>query len=108
MIRFRYAWAIAGITSLTLVGCAPRSRWPRLAEGARYEVHNPTACRAEVYTATDDGVTRRYLGAVPSGGRAVVTVPPGAEGTRVAAMSLYRDGTNCEVGARIQVRRVQP
>jgi hypothetical protein len=107
MTRFRYA-CVLGVTScLTLMGCAS-SRWPRLAEGGRYEVYNPTPCTAEVYTATDDNVTRRYLGRVPSGGRAVVTVPPRSEGTRVAAMSLYRDGTNCELGARIRVRRVGP
>jgi hypothetical protein len=77
-----------------------------LTEGGRYEVHNPTQCRAEVYTATEDNVTRRYLGQVPSGGRVVVTVPPRSEGTRVVAMSLYRDGTNCEVDTRIRIRRV--
>lgn len=108
MIHSRHVGILVGAGCLTLVGCAPSSRWPRLTEGARYEVYNPTPCKAEVYTATDDNVTRRYLGAVPTGGRVIVTVPPRAEGTRVAAMSLYRDGTNCEVGARIRVRRVNP
>ena len=107
MIRFPHAGILGGAACcLTLTGCAPSSRWPRLAEGAQYEVYNPTPCRAEVYTVTNDNVTRQHLGAVPSGGRAVVTVPPRAEGTRVAAMSLYRDGTNCEVDARIRIRRV--
>lgn len=106
MIRFGYAWIVVGAGCLTLMGCA-RSRWPRMTEGGRYEVHNPTPCRAEVYTATEANVTRRYLGDVPSGGRVVVTVPPRSEGTRVAAMSLYRDGTNCEVGARIRIRPVR-
>ncbi len=108
MIRVRHAAVLVGATCLALVGCARSARWPRLAEGARYEVYNPTVCRAEVYTVTDDNVTRQHLGGVPSGGRVVVTVPPRAEGTRVAAMSLYRDGTNCEVGARIRIRRVAP
>jgi hypothetical protein len=106
MIRLRHACILAAPTWLALTGCVGSSRWPRLTEGARYEVHNPTPCRAEVYTATDDNVTRQYLGAVPSGGRVVITVPPRAEGTRVAAMALYRDGTNCDVGSRIRVRRV--
>jgi hypothetical protein len=107
MIRFRHAWVLVAATCLTVVGCAS-GRWPRLIEGARYEVHNPTPCRAQVFTATEDNVTRQRLGDVPSGGRAVFTVPPGSEGTRVAAMSLYRDGTNCEVGPRIRIRRVNP
>lgn len=105
MIRFRQACVLVGAVCLPLMACA-RSRWPRVTDGGRYEVHNPTPCRAEVYTATDDNVTRRYLGQVPSGGRVVVTVPPRSEGTRVVAMSLYRDGTNCEVGARIRIRPV--
>jgi hypothetical protein len=104
MIRFRCACVAA---CLALMGCVS-ARWPRLTEGGRYEVSNPTGCRAEVYTATEDGVTRRYLGQVPSGGRAVVTVPPRSEGTRVAAMALYRDGTNCDVESRIRIRRVGP
>lgn len=106
MMRFRHA-CLLGAACLTLTGCAS-SRWPRVTEGGRYEVYNPTPCRAEVYTATENNVTRRYLGEVPSGGRAVVAVPPRSEGTRVVAMSLYRDGTNCEVGARIRIRRVAP
>jgi hypothetical protein len=108
MIRFRHACVLVGTLCLTFLGCAGRSRWPRLAHGAQYEVHNPTFCRAQVYTATENNVTRQYLGQVPSGGRAVVTVPPRSEGTRVVAMSLYPDGTNCEVGARIRIRRVGP
>jgi hypothetical protein len=106
MIRFRHACVFGGAACLMLMGCAS-SRWPRLTEGGRYEVHNPTPCRAEVYTATEDNVTRQYLGQVASGGRVVVTVPPRSEGTRVVAMSLYRDGTNCEVEARIRIRRVR-
>ena len=108
MIRFRHACIPLGATCLTLIGCAPSSRWPRLTDGGRYEVYNPTPCRAQVYTATDDNVTRRYLGQVPSGARVVVTVPPRSEGTRVAAMSLYPDGTNCEGGAQIRIRRLKP
>jgi hypothetical protein len=88
------------------MGCAGSSRWPRLAEGAQYEVHNPTPCTAQVFTATDNNVTLRSLGQVRSGQRAVITVPARSEGTRVVAMSLYRDGTNCEVGDRIRIRRV--
>jgi hypothetical protein len=106
MSRVLHACVLVGAAGLTLIGCA-RSRWPRLTEGGRYEVYNPTPCRAEVYTATNDNVTRQYLGPVPSGGRVVVTVPPRSEGTRVVAMSLYRDGTNCEVGARIRIQPVR-
>lgn len=105
--RLRHARILVGAACLTLIGCAPSSRWPRLAEGARYEVENPTACTAQVYTATETNVTRRHLGQVASGARGVFTVPPRSEGTRVVAMSLYRDGTNCEVGARIRIRRLQ-
>ena len=92
---------------MTLAGCA-RERWPRVTDGGRYEVQNNSGCRAQVYTATEDNVTRRYLGQVPSGGRAVVTVPPRAEGTRVVAMAVYPDGTNCDVGKRVRVRRAKP
>lgn len=106
MIRFRYACLLVCATSLAFMGCAPSGRWPRLTDGGQYEVYNPTPCRAEVYTATEDNVTRRYLGQVPSAGRVVVTVPPRSEGTRVVAMALYRDGTNCETGERIRIRRV--
>jgi hypothetical protein len=105
MIRSRHAYVLVGAACLTLLGCAS-SRWPRVTAGGRYEVHNPTPCRAEVYTATEDNVTRQYLGQVPSGGRVVVAVPPRSEGTRVVAMSLYRDGTNCDVESRLRVRRV--
>jgi hypothetical protein len=107
MSRLCHACAFTIVTCLTLMGCA-RERWPRLTDGARYEVQNPTGCRAEVYTATDEGVTRRYLGQVPSGGRAVVAVPPRSDGTRVVAMALYRDGTNCDVSSRLRVKRVKP
>jgi hypothetical protein len=89
--------------SATLVACAS-SRWPKLIEGGRYEVQNPTVCRAQVYTATENNVTRQYLGEVPSGGRAVFTVPPSPQGTRVVAMALYRDGTDCDTGGRLRVR----
>jgi hypothetical protein len=106
MIRFRHACVLVGAACLTVVGCA-RSRWPRLTDGGRYEVHNPTQCRAEIFTATEDGVTRRYLGDVRGGGRVVVTVPPRSEGTRVVAMALYRDGTNCDVGSQIRIRPVR-
>lgn len=108
MIRCRYACVLVGAGCLALIGCAGSGRWPRLTDGGRYEVHNPTPCRAQVFTATEDNVTRRYIGQVPSGGRVVVTVPPRSEGTRVAAMALYPDGTNCDVGGRIRVRRVSP
>lgn len=108
MTRFLHACALLAASSLTLTSCAGTGRWPRLTEGGRYEVHNPSPCRAEVYTVTENNVTRRYLGDVPSGGRAVFTVPPRSEGTRVAAMALYRDGTDCDVGGRIRVRRVSP
>jgi hypothetical protein len=61
-------------------------------------------CPARVYTATENNVTRQYLGDVPSGGRAVFTVPPRSQGTRVVAMALYRDGTDCDTGGRLRVR----
>jgi hypothetical protein len=107
MIGSCRACIVVGASCLSLLGCAT-ARWPRLVEGGRYEVHNPSACTAQVYTVTDDNVTRRHLGQVPSGGRAVVTVPPRSEGTRVAAMSLYPDGTNCDVGRQLRVRPVRP
>ena len=106
MIGFRYGCILVGTGWLSLLGCAT-ARWPRLVDGGRYEVHNPSPCTAQIYTVTDDNVTRRYLGRVPSGGRLIVTVPPRSEGTRVAAMSLYPDGTNCDVGAQIRVRAVR-
>jgi hypothetical protein len=107
MVHVRYACVLVAATSLTLVGCLSSGRWPRLVEGAQYEVNNPSPCTAQVYTATEDGVTRQYLGDVRSGRRAMFTVPPRVEGTRVAAMALYRDGTNCDVESRIRVRRVR-
>ncbi len=91
-----------------LAACAGSGRWPKLAQGGRYEVQNPTVCPARVYTATEDNVTRQYLGDVPSGGRAVFTVPARAEGTRVVAMALYRDGTDCDVSGRLRVRPAKP
>jgi len=108
MTRLRRARELFGATSLTLmfVACASSSRWPPLAEGARYEVHNPTPCTAQVFTATENNITLQSLGRVPAGGRTVITVPARAEGARVVAMSLYRDGTNCEVGDRIRIRRL--
>jgi hypothetical protein len=53
----------------TFVACAS-GRWPKLSEGGRYEVHNPTVCRAQVYTATDNNVTHDFQGATtnPEGG----------------------------------------
>jgi hypothetical protein len=105
MIPVRRLLVVAGCS--TLIACAGSGRWPRLTEGGRYEVHNPTVCRAQVYTATENNVTRQYLGDVPSGGRAVFTVPPRSQGTRVVAMALYRDGTDCDVGDRLRVRRAK-
>jgi hypothetical protein len=102
MIPVRRLLILAGCS--TLAACAGSGRWPRLTEGGRYEVHNPTVCPAQVFTATENNVTRRYLGDVPSGGRAVFTVPPRSEGTRVVAMALYRDGTDCDTGDRLRVR----
>jgi hypothetical protein len=107
MIRIRLAGILFSAVCLTLGGCAGSGRWPRLTEGGQYEVTNPTGCRAQVYTATDDGVTRRYLGQVPSGGRAVVAVPPRSQGTRIVAMALYPDGTNCDVESRIRIRQMR-
>jgi hypothetical protein len=107
MNRSRCACGFIAVTSLALAGCMGGGRWPRLTEGGRYEVHNPSPCRAEVYTATEDNVTRNYLGRVPSGGRVVVTVPARSQGTRVVAMALYADGTNCDVESRIRIRPVK-
>ena len=87
-----------------LVSCVGSGRWPKLTEGGRYEVSNPTVCSARVYTATESNVVRRYLGDVPSGGRGMFTVPPRSEGTRVVAMALYRDGTDCDSAGRLRVR----
>jgi uncharacterized lipoprotein YajG len=107
MIRFRRSCVFVLVAVMTLAGCA-RERWPRVTDGGRYEVQNGSGCRAQVYTATEDNVTRRYLGQVRSGDRVVVTVPPRSEGTRVVAMALYPDGTNCDVGKRVRVRRAKP
>jgi len=104
MIRSHRIRVLAIALCSTLVACLGSGRWPKLTEGARYEVHNPTGCRAQVYTATENNVTRTYLGDVPSGGRAVFTVPERSQGTRVVAMALYRDGTNCDVEDRLRVR----
>jgi|SRR5918992_6323739 hypothetical protein len=106
MIHVRYTCVLVTAICLALTGCLSSGRWPRLVEGAQYEVNNPSPCTAQVYTATEDNVTRQYLGDVRSGRRALFTVPPRAEGTRVAAMALYRDGTNCDVESRIRIRRV--
>jgi hypothetical protein len=108
MNRFRHACVLVGATCLTLVGCVRAGAWARLTQGGQYEVYNPTPCMGQVFTATEDNVTRRFLGRVPSGGRAVFTVPPGSEGTRVVGMALYPDGTNCETGGQIRIRRVGP
>jgi hypothetical protein len=108
MIAFRRLRVLVAAGCSALVACAGSGRWPKLTEGSRYEVHNPTVCRAQVYTATETNVTRQYLGEVPSGGRAVFTVPPSSQGTRVVAMALYRDGTDCDVDGRLRVRRAKP
>jgi hypothetical protein len=108
MMRFRCACVLLAATCPTFVSCARAAGWARLTDGGQYEVYNPTPCTGQVFTATEDNVTRRFLGRVPSGGRAVFTVPPRSEGTRVVAMALYADGTNCEVGTQIRIRRVRP
>jgi hypothetical protein len=108
MIPVRHAGVLAVALCSVLVACIGSGRWPKLTEGGRYEVHNPTGCRARVYTATEKNVTREYLGDVPTGGRAVFTVPPRSEGTRVVAMALYRDGTDCDVEGKLRVRAVKP
>jgi hypothetical protein len=108
MIRFLRVRVVAVAVCSVLAACMGSGRWPKLTEGARYEVHNPTGCRAQVYTATEHNVTRQYLGDVPSNGRAVFTVPPRSEGTRVVAMALYRDGTDCDVEGRLRVRVAKP
>ena len=108
MLRCRRSPVLALAACSALAACAGSGRWPKLTEGTRYEVHNPTVCRARVYTATEDNVTRDYLGDVPSGGRAVFTAPPRAQGTRVVAMALYRDGTDCDTGGQLRVRPTKP
>jgi hypothetical protein len=107
MVDVRHAVILVGAMCVTVNACAGAGRWPRLTEGGRYEVTNPTGCRAQVYTATDDGVTRNHLGQVPSGGRAMITVPARSQGTRVVAMALYPDGTNCDVESRIRIREIR-
>ena len=106
MTSIRRLLVVGGCSAL--VACAGSGRWPKVAEGARYEVQNPTVCRAQVYTATENNVVRQYLGDVPSGGSGLFTVPPRSQGTRVVAMALYRDGADCDVGARLRVRRAKP
>lgn len=108
MVRIHRPRVLVLAVCSALAACAGSGRWPKLTEGGRYEVHNPTGCRAQVYTATEDNVTRQYLGDVPSGGRAVFSVPPRSQGTRVVAMALYRDGTDCDVGGRLRVRPAKP
>jgi hypothetical protein len=108
MARFRHFRVLVAAVCPALAACAGSGRWPKLTEGGRYEVHNPTVCRAQVYTATDNNVTRQHLGDVPSGGRAVFTVPARSQGTRVVAMALYRDGTDCDVEGRLRVRPSKP
>lgn len=105
MVRLGFASVVVGAASLALVGCRS-ARWPRVVEGARYEVTNPTQCVAQVYTATDNNVTRQLIGRVRGGGKATFTAPPGAGGTRVVAMALYQDGTDCDVEQRIRIRRL--
>jgi hypothetical protein len=107
MIRFSCASVLVAASCLPFVACLGPSHWARLTPGGRYEVYNPTPCMGQIFTATEENVTRRFLGRVPSGGRAVLTVPPGSEGTRVVGMALYPDGTNCEVGTQIRIRRVR-
>lgn len=106
MVRWGFAWILAVATALALAGCAGRSRWPRVVEGAQYEVSNPTQCVAQIFTATDNNVTRQLIGRVRGGGRATFTVPPGAGGMRVVALALYQDGTDCDVEQRIRIRRL--
>jgi hypothetical protein len=81
---------------------------PRLIEAGRYEVYNPTPCTAEVFTAMDGGATRQNLGQVPSGGRVVFAVPPRAPGTRLVAVAAHPDGSDCERGERVRIRRIEP
>ena len=106
MVRLGFASVLVGAVCVALVGCRS-ARWPRVVEGARYEVSNPTQCVAQIFTATDNTVTRQLIGRVRGGGRATFTVPPGAGGMRVVALALYQDGTDCDVEQRIRIRRIR-
>jgi hypothetical protein len=71
-----------------------------------YEVYNPTACEANVFTFDQSGLNRRVIGSVPSGGRVVFHVLPLSGGSRVGARALNSDGTDCERVEPVRVRRL--
>ena len=96
---------------LVAAACAPHA--PRQATplardtAADYEIYNPTPCEAIAYTVDQTGYRRSELARIPSGVRILVRVPPLPEGTRVVDHAIAPDGTDCERGYRIGVRRLE-
>jgi len=74
---------------------------------ADYEFDNQTPCEAIAYTVDQTGLNRTPLGRVPSGVRLVIRVPPLPRGTHVTVSSTNADGTDCERGYRLVVRRIE-
>jgi hypothetical protein len=75
-------------------------------DASDYEVYNPTACAATVFTFDQTGLNREVIGSVPSGGRVVFHVLPSSRVSGVGAHAVASDGTNCEHGERVRVRRL--
>ena len=74
---------------------------------ADYEFYNPTPCVAIAYAVDQTGSNRTELGRVPSGTRLLIRVPPLPRGTHVTASATASDGTDCERGYHIVVRRME-
>jgi hypothetical protein len=72
-----------------------------------YEIFNPTPCVAIAYTVDQAGLTSNELARIPSGVRLLIRVPPLHPGTHLEAHAIAPDGTDCERGYRIVVRRVE-
>jgi hypothetical protein len=104
------AYMALSAACLTLTTCVPAGGRgeARLTEAGEYEVYNPSSCSARVYISSDPGTSGHTLGEVPSGGRMVFAVPRRAPGSRIVASALHADGTDCDPGGRIRIRRVGP
>jgi hypothetical protein len=98
--------ACLSASACTAVATTPAAKTAADNGAGEYEVYNPSACEATVFTFDRTGFNRKVLGSVPGGGRAVFHVLPLPSGTQVGAQAISPDGTDCERAERVRVRRL--
>jgi hypothetical protein len=97
---------------VTILACAPhhfgQAAQPAGETTSDYEVYNPTPCVAIASTVDQATLDKTELARVPSGSRVIIRVPSLHQGVRLVATATAPDGSDCERGYQIAVRRLTP